>query len=276
MSFLKTHFAYMHITAYSNACSSWFLRIPKRLVGFWLKLTGKFRWTVEWRQCIEMLANKFRGNCAFFERERRRRSCIADSRILFRSLAASARRALCAKAADMCPKWDISPSVPGNNWQRLCPRNVSSALLFLVVVVVAAFSHLFPRHYHTDYPLSPKSGSLDIVWFAPEPSSSPTTSHHLPDSHLSSSVHPCCTLLLFASILLYLTCSKMKFLEHSHFEALNSALNFDAGIYRIIGRWVQFKRILHVLPDFNLLLFMKVHLDLRLFSNSFSSKSTKR
>ncbi|KAH9409616.1 RNA polymerase III-inhibiting protein maf1 [Tyrophagus putrescentiae] len=28
----------------------------------------------------------------------------------------------------------------------------------------------------------------------------------------------------------------MKFLEHSHFEALNSALNFDAGIYRIIGR----------------------------------------
>ncbi|KAI2796016.1 RNA polymerase III-inhibiting protein maf1 [Blomia tropicalis] len=28
----------------------------------------------------------------------------------------------------------------------------------------------------------------------------------------------------------------MKFLDHSHFEALNSALNFDAGIYRIIGR----------------------------------------
>ena len=32
----------------------------------------------------------------------------------------------------------------------------------------------------------------------------------------------------------------MKFLEHSHFEALNSALNFDAGIYRIIGRYLKF------------------------------------
>ncbi|KAH7642246.1 repressor of RNA polymerase III transcription Maf1 [Dermatophagoides farinae] len=28
----------------------------------------------------------------------------------------------------------------------------------------------------------------------------------------------------------------MKFLEHSHFEALNSALNFDAGVYQIVGR----------------------------------------
>lgn len=32
----------------------------------------------------------------------------------------------------------------------------------------------------------------------------------------------------------------MKFLEHSHFEALNTALNFDAGIYRIIGRYLHF------------------------------------
>uniref|UniRef100_A0A834RA82 Repressor of RNA polymerase III transcription MAF1 n=2 Tax=Sarcoptes scabiei TaxID=52283 RepID=A0A834RA82_SARSC len=28
----------------------------------------------------------------------------------------------------------------------------------------------------------------------------------------------------------------MKFLEHSHFEALNSAFNFDAGVYQISGR----------------------------------------
>lgn len=32
----------------------------------------------------------------------------------------------------------------------------------------------------------------------------------------------------------------MKFLEHSHFEALNAALNLDAGIYRIIGRYYFF------------------------------------
>ena len=34
--------------------------------------------------------------------------------------------------------------------------------------------------------------------------------------------------------------NKMKFLEHSHFEALNSALNFDAGVYQIVGRFEIF------------------------------------
>lgn len=134
MSFLKTHFAYMHITAYSNACSSWFLRIPKRLVGFWLKLTGKFRWTVEWRQCIEMLANKFRGNCAFFERERRRRSCIADSRILFRSLAAALPGEHCVQRQRTCVRSGTS--------LRVCLATTDSVYALGTSLLLSCFSLL--------------------------------------------------------------------------------------------------------------------------------------
>lgn len=242
----------------------------KRIGGFYLNLTIMFSGTWTCRKCLEIRKDNSKVTSI---PGARRRSCIADSRILSLSLSLMEGSTLQEES-----KW------------RTCARRGTSVRARLATTdsVYALGTSLSARLLFCRSFSSTSSNDIIIAYLSPNDHlTSPNLFQNHQPIHEASlfkptcpSVYPVSPNLIASHIHLHLSCFKMKFLEHSHFEALNSALNFDAGIYRIIGRYLQLM-MLHVLPSLYVQ-FISLYESKPLFrsfcrGNSFSfSKSTER